>query len=234
MSGAIRKCLINEWSHRGGAIRRGLDELHFTRRRRGGARPGSTRGPVRFSPWLSPALHPALSPFVPYCSLPVQFSRPLCLGSLTSAVSLIRASQPLQQRVGAPSPGMAPDKQLETLVTESVISKGKAERTTRSQGEQLIISHIATGGPSTLPSSLCNWNPGQQCLHSTKLPFLVPRGPQPLQAIGTESIPVIYYIKWKLLRYWSPRQPGSSRKQAFCLRRPAQSLGNGNSVGILQ
>lgn len=126
--------MINEWSHRGGAIRRGLDELHFTRRRRGGARPGSTRGPVSLSPWLSPALHPALSPFVPYCSLPVQDSRPLCLGSLTSAVSLIRASQPLQQGVGAPGPGMAPDKQLETLVTESVISKGKAETNHREPG----------------------------------------------------------------------------------------------------
>lgn len=160
MSGAIRKCLINEWSHRGGAIRRGLDELHFTRRRRGGARPGSTRGPVRFSPWLSPALHPALSPFVPYCSLPVQFSRPLCLGSLTSAVSLIRASQPLQQGVGAPSPGMAPDKQLETLVTESVISKGKAE-----------TNHQEPGGTADNKSH-CYWGP----LHSALQPLqLEPR-----------------------------------------------------------
>lgn len=185
MSGAIRKCLINEWSHRGGAIRRGLDELHFTRRRRGGARPGSTRGPVRFSPWLSPALHPALSPFVPYCSLPVQFSRPLCLGSLTSAVSLIRASQPLQQGVGAPSPGMAPDKQLETLVTESVISKGKAE-----------TNHQEPGGTADNKSH-CYWGPLHYC--------------PPASATGTQgnnvSIPQSFPS-------WSPEAPSPCKLSA--------------------
>ena len=57
-----------------------------------------------------------------------RFSLPLCPESCASAVSLIRAPQPLQQGVGAPGPGMAPDKQLEPLFAESVMSKGKVER----------------------------------------------------------------------------------------------------------
>lgn len=206
----------------------------FHQAEEGRGTPWKHRGPVSLSPWLSPALHPALSPFVPYCGLPVQYSRPLCLGSLTSAVSLIRASQPLQQGVGAPSPGMAPDKQLETLVTESVISKGKAETNHREPGGTADNKSHYYWRPLHSALQPLHLNPGQQCRLSTKLPLLVPWGPRPLQAISTESIPVIYYIKWKLLGCWSPNQPGSSRKQAFCLRHPVQSLGNGNSVGILQ
>lgn len=57
-----------------------------------------------------------------------RFSLPLCSESFASAVSLIRAPQPLQQGVGAPGPGVAPDKQLEPLFAESVMSKGKGER----------------------------------------------------------------------------------------------------------
>lgn len=88
------------------------------------------------SPWLSP--HGTLllsgdSLSLPHCGL--WFSQPLCPGSLASAVSLIRAPQPLQQGVEVPGPGMAPDKQLEPWVAESVISKGKAETNHQSQGD---------------------------------------------------------------------------------------------------
>lgn len=82
----------------------------------------------------SPLLCTLLSqPLFLTAGLPVLPPHP-CPGSLASAVSLIRASQPLQQGVGAPSPGMAPDKQLEPLVAESVISIGKAETNHQGQG----------------------------------------------------------------------------------------------------
>ena len=56
-------------------------------------------------------------------------------GVPASAVSLIRASQPPRQGVGAPSPGMALDKQLELSAAESAISKGDTETNHWSQGD---------------------------------------------------------------------------------------------------
>lgn len=156
--------------------------------------------------WFVPVPHPGSPLHCTRLSQPLFLTAglpPLCPGSPASAVSLIRASQPLQQGVGTPSPGMAPDKQLEPLDVESVISIGNAEnKPPEPGGERLIISHIATVGPSTLSFCLCIWNlllvlqdPVQQCLLSTKPPLIVTQPPTPCKLpLPTAQNPFLPFI----------------------------------------
>lgn len=124
----------------------------LARWRRAGTRPGGTK---RHGLFLSLALAlPCPAPSL-LCALP-SGSPALHPGSLASAVSLIRALQPLQQGVGAPGSGMAPDKQLEPLFAESVTSKGKVETNHQSLGGgrgRPIICHITTGAPPLCQAS---------------------------------------------------------------------------------
>lgn len=107
------------------------------------------------------------------------------LGSLASAVSLIRASQPLQRGVGAPRPGVAPDKQLERLLAESVISKGNTETNYWSQGGRLIISHPGSRRPLHFPRPPASApgtsrSPFQSQRHNVSSPQSLPWLPRPL------------------------------------------------------
>lgn len=88
-----------------------------------------------------------------------RFSRPLCRGSLASAVSLIRAPQPLQQGVGAPAPGMSLINSWSPWSQNLSSPKEKQKQTTGAGGMVDNKSH-------------CNWGP--LCSVLRPLPLRLP------------------------------------------------------------
>lgn len=237
MSDAIRKCLVNEWSHRGGATRRALvDSVSPGQGQRHAlAAQGAWSAPV---PYPGSPLHCTL-----HCSQPVshcglQVLPPPLPGVPCLSCFLNQGLTASQQGVGAPSLGMAPDKQLELLVAESVISKGKAETNNQSQETAADNqSHCCRGGgplcsvlqPLHLEPPAYPSRPSATMSPLYKASPDCPSASLPLQtstAHRTESISVIT-LSGNCSSAGVPSSLGAPES-----RRPAQSLGNvyGNPV----
>lgn len=171
--------------------------------------------------------HALLSVVTPHLYSSLQVFCLSCPRFLASAAFLIRGPQPLQQGVGAPGPGMAPDKQLELLVTESVIYKGKAETNHWSQGGKTDKSLHWGKGVSALSSSLCIWEPltSFKTSLSIKPPVTTIPPPSPCKsALHTAQNPFLPFIMFG--GNCSSIGPRKHWKAAFHLTSPAQSLGS--------
>lgn len=163
-----------------------LLELHFTLWR------GAGHALEAQGARLGPVPHPG-------CPCPAPCSLRHCAGSLASAVSLIRASQPLQRGVGAPGLGWPLINSWSPCLQNLSSPRETQKQATGARGAADNKSPGSRRPLRCWASSLCTWNlppafpePAPPRLLSSTKPALTPPAPHPPpapMAHSTEFIP---------------------------------------------